>query len=205
MPVSSSVIVSNWVAFLSLSASFLGLLVFSLKYKGPTGKEAYYNGFREQNMLGVFINLFCAVAYFAKVVAAHADDDGFKVFTTIKYLDYLTTCPLLVSSALQPSLSHIRNQSAHSLLKQLFFSDAGSAMELGSAVQGVSSSACAGLSDLCSCHGFHSGARQLRVVRGRALVLHVQLLFHPHHREGENHVLRKLRARQQCQEEHWIP
>eukprot|EP00961_Rhodomonas_salina_P051704 694485-Rhodomonas_salina.2 len=60
------------------------------------GKESYYNGFREQNMLGVFINLFCAVAYFAKIIAAHTDDVGFQPFTTIKYVDYLTTCPLLV-------------------------------------------------------------------------------------------------------------
>jgi len=46
-------------------------------------------------MLGVFINLFCAVAYFAKVIAAHSGDDGFEVFTTMRYVDYLTTCPLL--------------------------------------------------------------------------------------------------------------
>mmetsp|Transcript_1896 Transcript_1896/g.3418 ORF Transcript_1896/g.3418 Transcript_1896/m.3418 type:complete len:420 (+) Transcript_1896:47-1306(+) len=95
MPASPVVIVSNWIAFLSLTASYLGLLVFALKYKGPSGKESYYNGYREQNMLGVFINLFCAVAYFAKVIASHSDDDGFRAFTTIKYVDYLTTCPLL--------------------------------------------------------------------------------------------------------------
>ena len=29
--------------------------------------ETWYNGYREQNMLGVFIALWCAVSYFAKV------------------------------------------------------------------------------------------------------------------------------------------
>ena len=29
--------------------------------------EIWYNGYREQNMLGVFIALWCAVSYFAKV------------------------------------------------------------------------------------------------------------------------------------------
>ena len=31
------------------------------------GKEMWYNGYREQNMLVVFITLWCAVSYYAKV------------------------------------------------------------------------------------------------------------------------------------------
>ena len=38
--------------------------------------EMFYNGFREHHMLGM--------------------GAGFPVFTTIKYLDYLFTCPLTV-------------------------------------------------------------------------------------------------------------
>ena len=30
--------------------------------------EAYYNGFREHHLLGVFINLFCCLAYYAKIL-----------------------------------------------------------------------------------------------------------------------------------------
>nr|AHH02113.1 protein 84 [synthetic construct] len=98
---SSAVIISNWVCFLCLTGSFLGLLIFSLKYKGPDGKEVYYNGYREQNMLGVFINLWCAVAYFAKVIQAHGGDDvAFAPLTTVKYIDYITTCPLLTMDLL---------------------------------------------------------------------------------------------------------
>ena len=31
------------------------------------GKEMWFNGYREQNMLVVFITLWCAVSYYAKV------------------------------------------------------------------------------------------------------------------------------------------
>ena len=37
----------------------------------------------------------CALAYFAKVLQSHSDDDGFVPLTKIPYLDYATTCPLL--------------------------------------------------------------------------------------------------------------
>lgn len=48
-------------------------------------------------MLGMFINLFCALSYFAKMIESMTEQGaGFPVFTTIKYLDYLFTCPLTV-------------------------------------------------------------------------------------------------------------
>ena len=59
--------------------------------------EMFYNGFREHHMLGMFINLFCALSYFAKMIESMTEQGaGFPVFTTIKYLDYLFTCPLTV-------------------------------------------------------------------------------------------------------------
>jgi len=95
MVASNAVITANWISFLSISGSFVVLLVVSLRYRGPGGKESYYNGFREQNMLTVFINLWCAIAYFAKVLQSHSNDNGFAPLTVIPYVDYCTTCPLL--------------------------------------------------------------------------------------------------------------
>uniref|UniRef100_A0A7S4L0Y3 Uncharacterized protein n=1 Tax=Guillardia theta TaxID=55529 RepID=A0A7S4L0Y3_GUITH len=92
---SSAVIAANWISFLVIAGSFVVLCFISLRYKGPGGNENYYNGFREQNMLTVIINLWCALAYFAKVLQSHSDDDGFVPLTKIPYLDYATTCPLL--------------------------------------------------------------------------------------------------------------
>jgi len=60
------------------------------------GKEFSYDGFREQHVLGAFINLICMVAYFAKVVASFTDGDGFVVLTSYRYVLHLVTCPLLV-------------------------------------------------------------------------------------------------------------
>jgi len=65
---STAVVVSNILSYLCLIFAFLLLLIYGLKYKGPGGKELWFNGYREQNMLGVFITLWCAVSYFAKVV-----------------------------------------------------------------------------------------------------------------------------------------
>ncbi|EKX54449.1 hypothetical protein GUITHDRAFT_99928 [Guillardia theta CCMP2712] len=95
MVASSAVITANWISFLAISASFIILLVISLRYKGPGGTESFYNGFKEQNMLTVFINLWCALAYFAKVLQSHSNDNGFAPLTVIPYVDYCTTCPLL--------------------------------------------------------------------------------------------------------------
>ena len=39
--------------------AYILLLIQCLRYKGPSGKELWFNGYREQNMLGVFITLWC--------------------------------------------------------------------------------------------------------------------------------------------------
>jgi hypothetical protein len=40
----------------------------------------------------MFINLFCALAYFAKILEAMTENGaGFPPFTTIRYLDYCFT------------------------------------------------------------------------------------------------------------------
>ena len=60
-------------------------------------KHTYFHGFREQNMLGMFINLYCALSYFAKILESMTENGaGFAPFTTIHYLDYCFTCPLIV-------------------------------------------------------------------------------------------------------------
>uniref|UniRef100_A0A7S0EDV8 Uncharacterized protein n=1 Tax=Hanusia phi TaxID=3032 RepID=A0A7S0EDV8_9CRYP len=95
MVASSAVIASNWISFLALETAFICLIVQALRYKGPSGQEKYYNGYREQNMLGVFINLWCAVSYFAKIIQSQSNNDGFVIFTTLRYVDYCMTCPIL--------------------------------------------------------------------------------------------------------------
>jgi len=91
---STAVVVANILSYLCLISAFLLLLMYGLKYKGPGGKETWFNGYREQNMLGVFITLWCAVSYFAKTIDSLAPDDGFVPFTTLRYVDYCFTCPI---------------------------------------------------------------------------------------------------------------
>ena len=43
-----------------------------------------------------FVNFIAMISYFARVIADSDCTNGFAVFTTIKYLDYMFTCPLLV-------------------------------------------------------------------------------------------------------------
>ena len=43
-------------------------------------------------MFGMFINLFCALSYYAKILESMTEKGaGFPPFTTIKYLDYVLT------------------------------------------------------------------------------------------------------------------
>ena len=116
---SAATIQSHIISYLCLMTTFILLLRQSLGSKGPGGREAWFNGYREQNMLGrrnssasivcealcifsytstqlmphtgVFITLWCGVAYFAKVIDTLSEDDGFAAFTTIRYLDYCFT------------------------------------------------------------------------------------------------------------------
>jgi hypothetical protein len=54
--------------------------------------EKYYHGFREHNMLAMFINLFCALSYYAKILESMTEAGaGFAPLTTIRYLDYCFT------------------------------------------------------------------------------------------------------------------
>lgn len=52
-------------------------------HKGQSGNERYFNGFREQNLLGTFINLLCALSYFAKLLEA-TTGYGFAPFTAYR-------------------------------------------------------------------------------------------------------------------------
>ena len=43
-------------------------------------------------MLGMFINLFCALSYYAKILESMTEEGaGFAPLTTIRYLDYCLT------------------------------------------------------------------------------------------------------------------
>lgn len=43
-------------------------------------------------MLGMFINLFCALSYYAKILESMTEEGaGFAPLTTIRYLDYCMT------------------------------------------------------------------------------------------------------------------
>lgn len=79
---------------ISLATFYIGYK--NITYKGPGGTERFFNGFREENMIAFFVNLFAAVAYFARIIADTTCTPGFLMFTEIRYADYLTTCPLLV-------------------------------------------------------------------------------------------------------------
>ena len=57
----------------------------------------YYFGYREDKMISVFVNLFAAMAYWAKLASHMNGDVGPAAnVVTYKYLDYVFTCPLLV-------------------------------------------------------------------------------------------------------------
>ena len=52
-------------------------------------------GGNERDEGGSYFPSRCALAYFAKVLQSHSNDDGFAPLTVIPYVDYCTTCPLL--------------------------------------------------------------------------------------------------------------
>ena len=91
---STAVVVGNVLSYICLLTAFIVLTIKCLEYKGPGGKEMWYNGYREQNMLVVFITLWCATSYYAKVIFSLAPDAPFVPFTTIRYVDYCMTCPI---------------------------------------------------------------------------------------------------------------
>ena len=47
-------------------------------------------------MLCLWVCLVALYAYFARLIADVTCQHGFPIFTSIKYFDYLITCPLLV-------------------------------------------------------------------------------------------------------------
>lgn len=78
--------------------------------------EAYYNGFREHHLLGVFINLFCCLAYYAKILESMTEHGaGFPIFTTIKYMDYVFTWSVrpCASNCCLPERVHARRPCSH--------------------------------------------------------------------------------------------
>jgi len=93
----------DWIGLLSI-ASCTAVLAFKLVYfKPPANTEAgkktlYYFGYNEKGMLSLYVNLFAACAYFAKM-ASHVSgdnlDDAPYSLVMYTYGDYMVTCPLL--------------------------------------------------------------------------------------------------------------
>jgi len=58
--------------------------------------DYYFMGYREEKLLSVYVNLFAAIAYWARL-ASHANGDvgSAAIIHVFKYGDYMLTCPLL--------------------------------------------------------------------------------------------------------------
>mmetsp|Transcript_48371 Transcript_48371/g.77935 ORF Transcript_48371/g.77935 Transcript_48371/m.77935 type:complete len:113 (-) Transcript_48371:819-1157(-) len=67
-----------------------------MNFRGPEGDDKYYFGYKESKMLPVFVNLFAAISYWAKI-SSHVNGDVGPAANvmTYRYLDYVLTCPLL--------------------------------------------------------------------------------------------------------------
>eukprot|EP00281_Chroomonas_sp_CCMP1168_P029135 CAMPEP_0206254528 /NCGR_PEP_ID=MMETSP0047_2-20121206/23739_1 /ASSEMBLY_ACC=CAM_ASM_000192 /TAXON_ID=195065 /ORGANISM="Chroomonas mesostigmatica_cf, Strain CCMP1168" /LENGTH=365 /DNA_ID=CAMNT_0053680821 /DNA_START=40 /DNA_END=1137 /DNA_ORIENTATION=- len=91
-----AVIAADWIGFLSLGGATVFLLFKLMSFKGPEGTDAFFMGYREEKMLCVYVNMFAAVAYWARL-ASHANGDtGSAAYIHVfKYGDYLLTCPML--------------------------------------------------------------------------------------------------------------
>mmetsp|Transcript_1325 Transcript_1325/g.2637 ORF Transcript_1325/g.2637 Transcript_1325/m.2637 type:complete len:449 (+) Transcript_1325:147-1493(+) len=91
-----AVIGADWVGFLSLAGTSVYLTFKLMQFKGPERDDQYYMGYREDKMLSVFVNLFAAMAYWARL-CSHANGDVGPAANIVayKYLDYVLTCPLL--------------------------------------------------------------------------------------------------------------
>jgi len=80
--------------------------------RAQSRSEKYYHGFREENMLGMFINLFCALSYYAKILESMTEEGaGFAPLTSIRYLDYCLTwcaaCDTAMTCLLWPCNAHL--------------------------------------------------------------------------------------------------
>lgn len=91
-----AVIVVDWIGFICLALASFYLFYKLTTFKGPDKEDDYYMGYREDKMLSVFVNLFAAIAYWARICShANGDVGPAAQVNVYKYLDYLLTCPLL--------------------------------------------------------------------------------------------------------------
>jgi len=115
---SSVAVFSHWVAFIILFGCTLFLASESWRSKGPSGREVFYAGYREENNLAFFVNLFATFSYFGKIVAdtvGHNYDNSGPLLIGVgnyKYADYMLTCPLLVYDLLYQLRAPYRYTSA---------------------------------------------------------------------------------------------
>lgn len=91
-----AVIAVDWIGFLCLSGSTLYLIYKLMHFKGADGDHMYHFGYKESKMLSVFVILFTAISYWAKICSHVNGDVGPAAeVVTYKYIDYVFTCPLL--------------------------------------------------------------------------------------------------------------
>mmetsp|Transcript_8985 Transcript_8985/g.14198 ORF Transcript_8985/g.14198 Transcript_8985/m.14198 type:complete len:362 (-) Transcript_8985:188-1273(-) len=92
----TSVIAADWMGFVALFGSAVVLTWKLMSFRGPEHDDVYFMGYREEKMLSVFVNLFAAIAYWARLCShANGDVGPAAQIVTYKYIDYLLTCPIL--------------------------------------------------------------------------------------------------------------
>lgn len=64
-------------------------------FRGPTGDDHYFMGYREEKMLCVLITIFAAIGYWSRITARVQGSHKALDLSTLQYVDYLATCPLV--------------------------------------------------------------------------------------------------------------
>ncbi|EKX32022.1 hypothetical protein GUITHDRAFT_148915 [Guillardia theta CCMP2712] len=89
----------DWVGFISLGGTAAVLAYRLMNFKPPNKDILYFFGYREKGMISLYVNLFAAVAYYARITSHLSGDVGAATNIILyKYFDYLITCPLLVGT-----------------------------------------------------------------------------------------------------------
>ncbi|EKX32023.1 hypothetical protein GUITHDRAFT_148916 [Guillardia theta CCMP2712] len=89
----------DWIGFISLGGTAAVLAYRLMNFKPPNKDILYFFGYREKGMISLYVNLFAAVAYYARITSHLSGDVGAATNIVLyKYFDYLITCPLLVGT-----------------------------------------------------------------------------------------------------------
>jgi len=88
--------VFDWIGFTCLTMTTFILAFKLFNFKPPERNCLYYFGYNEHGMASMYVNMFAATAYYAKICAhlSGNQNPGSSV-TNYQYGDYMITCPLL--------------------------------------------------------------------------------------------------------------